>query len=44
MQSEHFTQRKEQSVEVIETLNDSTDDAMDTTLAQSTLNVQLGMN
>ena len=39
MQSEHFTWRKEQRVEVIEAQHDSTDDAMDTTLAQSTLDV-----
>ena len=39
MQSEHFTRKREQRVEVIETLHDSTDDAMNTTLVQSTLDV-----
>ena len=37
MQSEHFSRRKEQRVEVIEAQHDSTDDAMDTTLVQATL-------
>ena len=39
MQSEHFTRRQEQKVEVIEAQNDSTDDAMDITLVQATLDV-----
>ena len=39
MQSKHFTRRKEQRVEVIEAQHDSTDDAMDTTLVQATLDV-----
>ena len=43
MQSEHFNRRKEQRIEVIEAQHDSTDDAMDTTLAQYTLDVLLGI-
>ena len=39
MQNEPFTRRKEQRVEVIEAQHDSTDDAMDTTLVQATLDV-----
>ena len=39
MQSEHFTRRKEQRVEVIEAQHDSTDNAMDTSLVQATLDV-----
>ena len=39
MQSKHFSRRKEQRVEVIEAQHDSTDDAMDTTLVQATLDV-----
>ena len=39
MQTEHFTWRKEQRVEVIEAQHDSTNDAIDTTLVQATLDV-----
>ena len=39
MQSEHFSRRKEQRVEVIEAQHDSTDDAINTTLVQATLDV-----